>query len=142
MCKGAGIVRLKIFLVVGAIASLVPQGTAANAEMCSEALGPFTAGSFDRYTGDDPRVREIDVEGLRVVVLLPPGYDASRERYPVIYLHAGGAHTPDANFLNNTDLIAFTADPDTPKAIVVMPDRWTGAPWIDWRDGSYADETF
>ena len=142
MCKKGPGMRFRASLTCVAILAGLLIAGAARGDTCSEAIAPVSGGSFDHYTGNDPRVREIDVEGLRVVVLVPPGYDEGTERYPVVYLHAGGLHTPDANFLNNTDLIEFTAHPQTEKAIVVMPDRWTEPGWMDWRNGEHNDQTF
>jgi S-formylglutathione hydrolase FrmB len=131
--------RFTIIALLLTTAQLGPAPGRAVAESICDSLAPSAA----RYEGGDPRVRELDIDGYRVVVLVPPGYDESTERYPVVYLMPGGGHTPDATYLINTDLIEFTADPTTPKAIIVMPDPWSiAALWLDWRSGDFREESF
>lgn len=79
-----------------------------------------------------------------VCVYLPPGYQDSSLRYPVIYLlHGGGEDAGDAVTLGRIqstmdDLIA--ADAAT-ASIVVMPDGDDGQ-WYDGIDGKIRNETY
>src|SRR5262245_25455628 len=66
---------------------------------------------------DPPRCLDVAVpvpSGLRVPdntvrILLPAGYDAGSERYPVLYLLHGAGDTY-ATWTENTDVQAFTED--------------------------------
>ncbi len=70
------------------------------------------------YGGGSARVVSEVVDGVTVLVLLPPGYDTSGDRYPTVYLLQGGANHVDC-FLGKTDLIEFTAaQPSDRQAIV------------------------
>ena len=94
-----------------------------------------------RYQGDDPRMRLESVGGRSVFVLVPPGYDDSTERYPVIYLIHGGVGDHNA-FPTATDVIDFTAgQPAGRRAIVVMPDGTVAPTWSDWRNDALRDES-
>ena len=128
--------RSLVIAVLGVAIAVVAPAPRAIGDPCED-LSPSGA----RYVGGNERVREIDVGGERVLVLVPPSYDTSSRRYPVVYLLPGGAHTADATYLINTDLLSFTALPSTREAIVVMPDGIASL-GIDWRDGSFRDETF
>ena len=122
------------------VAMLLPlPGTAAAENAC---YANIPVPSAARWPGGDERVREFELEGRRILVLVPPGYDTSPERYPVVYLIQAGASTPDGTYLLSTDLIGFTGRPDVPPAIVVLPDGSPGAFWLDWRNGKLRDETF
>lgn len=80
-------------------------------------------------------------EPIDVVVLLPPGFDASQRHYPVTYFFHCGGCTPD-NVFEWLDFDRFTASlPDDQQAIVVLPHVGWGVPG-DYRDGSRKWETF
>jgi S-formylglutathione hydrolase FrmB len=93
------------------------------------------------YSGGDPRVSEVTVAGRQVLVLVPPGYASSGQRYPVVFLlHGGGSNAPD--WVANSDVVNFTARPDVTPAVVVMP----GLDWVsfsaNWQDGTHQLEDF
>lgn len=70
----------------------------------------------------------------RARVLLPTGYAASRQRYPVLYLLNGGAGSYlDWTVLGDAERITAGL-----PLIVVMPDGGTGGNYTDWygEDGS------
>jgi pimeloyl-ACP methyl ester carboxylesterase len=98
---------------------------------------------------DPPRCLDVAVpvpSGLRVPdstvrILLPAGYDATSERYPVLYLLHGAGDTY-ATWTENTDVQAFSVDF---PIIIVMPDGGHDANagfYSDWLDGSRQWETF
>lgn len=93
------------------------------------------------YQGDDPRMRLESVGGRSVFVLVPPGYDESNERYPVVYLIHGGVNDHHG-FPAQTDVVDFSAaQPPGRRAIVVMPDGTLASAWSDWRNGALLDES-
>ena len=97
--------------------------------------------NFDRYEGNDPRVRVETVDGTRMLVVVPPAYETSIRRYPVVWLFHGGLNFEDC-FLTETDLLAFTAnDPDERQVIFAIPDGTAAPAWADARDGSFRNET-
>jgi enterochelin esterase-like enzyme len=60
-------------------------------------------------------------------VYLPPGYDASDERYPTLYLLHGRGDSRTAWTPALTDLEQLVADGAMPPTIAVMPDAsWSG----------------
>src|ERR1051325_10974246 len=93
------------------------------------------------FSGDaGGRLKRVDVDGRRVVVLEPRDFESSRT-YPVVYLFHGGVGIPEA-WLSETSLVDFTHGlPDDQQAIVVLPDAKLNSAWADWHDGSYHDET-
>ena len=96
---------------------------------------------YDRYEGNDPRVRVEMVDGSRMLVVVPPAYETSNRRYPVVWLFHGGLNFEDC-FLTETDLLAFTAnDPDDRQVIFAIPDGTEAPAWADARDGSLHNET-
>ncbi|MCI0634589.1 MAG: esterase family protein, partial [Actinobacteria bacterium] len=86
------------------------------------------------------RLEILDIEGVAVGVLLPPGYAQSTRRYPAIYLNHGGL-SYYGEWLT-LDTIDFTASlPDDEQAIVVMSDGGYSAS-TDINPGPSAWETF
>lgn len=79
-----------------------------------------------------------------VCVYLPPNYDASRLRYPTVYLlHGGGGDQADWVTFGNVQQIldaAYAADPRN-AVIAVMPDGRSGQ-WFDYYDRSFLLETY
>ena len=88
-----------------------------------------------------PVPRALKVPDSRVRVLVPDGYNASRKRYPVLYLLHGVGDTFES-WTKNSDVTAFSK---RFPLIIVMPDAGRGpdAGWhSDWKDGSRQWETF
>ena len=81
-------------------------------------------------------------------VVLPEGYCASNEAYPVIYmLHGASGSYADWTNPNDGDLLAYVqrqqaADPGALDDIFVMPDGGPGGWYSDWYDGSRQYETY
>lgn len=77
-------------------------------------------------------------------VYLPPGYDTSGLRYPVVYLlHGGGGDQADWVTFGAVQRVldeAYAADP-TSAVIAVMPDGRNGQ-WFDYADGSWLIVTY
>src|SRR5918996_6635419 len=68
-----------------------------------------------------PRVVHEQLGGVKFNVVLPPGYEDSRRRYPVVYLLNSALGDQD-EYLTATDLIDFTGTlPRAQRAIVVLP---------------------
>jgi S-formylglutathione hydrolase FrmB len=92
---------------------------------------------------DPSRLRSFELDGWKVNVLLPPGYDEGGERYPVLYvLHGGGwgeAQGPDV-YLAFTGLEELSARGR--GVIVVMPYGGTAGFYSDWADGGQRWKTF
>ncbi len=79
---------------------------------------------------------------MRTIVVLPPGYEHSGRRYPVVFLFHGGLGDAD-EWLLATDLLEFTErQPEPEQAIVVLPDGGYWPLWVDWADGSHPYEQF
>ncbi|QOV33137.1 hypothetical protein IM697_23015 [Streptomyces ferrugineus] len=96
----------------------------------------------DTATMTGPRIRHITVDRTRVSVLLPPDYDESKRRYPVLYLLHGGTNNEDS-FLTSTNLASVTsALPDDEQYIVVTPFAQYGGFYVDWKDSSHLIESF
>jgi len=89
-----------------------------------------------------PVPADLIVPEAKVRVLLPEGYDAlGSTRYPVLYL-LHGAGDSYATWVENTDVVAFSADL---PVIIVMPDGGDSpdSGWYsDWVDGSRDWESF
>jgi diacylglycerol O-acyltransferase/trehalose O-mycolyltransferase len=88
-----------------------------------------------------PVPRRLSVPDNTVRVLLPADYDATRKRYPVLYLLHGAGDTY-ATWTEQTDVQAFSA---SFPLIIVMPDGGRDANagfYSDWVDGSRQWETF
>lgn len=88
-----------------------------------------------------PTPASVVVPESTVRVLLPEGYDGTRERYPVLYLLHGAGDT-FATWTEQTDVAAFSAGF---PIIIVMPDGGRDANagfYSDWIDGSRQWETF
>jgi S-formylglutathione hydrolase FrmB len=69
-----------------------------------------------------------------VLIVLPAGYDSSRQRYPVVeYLHGSPGTPEDVLVLGN--LLSILTSPDVPPLIAVLPDGHT--PVVE--DGDFAD---
>ena len=77
-----------------------------------------------------------------VCVYLPPGYDTSGLRYPVVYLlHGGGGDQSDwVTFGSARATLDAAADSGHP-VIAVMPDGRSGQ-YFDYLDGSFLIETY
>jgi S-formylglutathione hydrolase FrmB len=136
-CGRAGNV-LVVIAALGAVTGGVLAYTPAWAETECPAGNPVVSCA---YAGSSPRVRTEHVDGRRVRVLVPPGYDSSAARYPVVYLLHGGTFDADS-WLVATDIIDFTASrPMDRRAIVVMPDGNALDLWLDWRNGAFRDDT-
>lgn len=89
----------------------------------------------------DARIRELTIFGDQVSVLLPPAYQTSRRRYPLLYLLHGGTDSQD-HFLTQTDLLSFTRGlPDSQQMIVVTPFAGLSGFYVDWKDGSHRYES-
>ena len=78
-------------------------------------------------------------------VYLPPGYETSQLRYPVLYLmHGGGGDQADWVSMGNSQAIldaAYARDPRN-ALIVVTPDGSPTAGFHDRFDGSLLNETY
>lgn len=123
----------RTMVVALALAVLAPVGARAEgdpacpAPRCSEHVI-----TLDRYP-------------FRFNVLVPPDYDDTARRYPVLYLFMGAVGGDAANhnrrgWLIGTDLIGWTGGlPASRQAIVVLPDHGTG---FDSIDGTMKWETF
>src|SRR5262245_27970742 len=130
--------RILSLLLCAATPLLLPP--AAPAEQAS---GPCAA-IMDPNNApiSDPRLDHLLVAGTHVNVLVPPRYQATQRRYPVIYLFHGAFGDHDS-FSTQTDLIAFTASlPDGEQAIVVMPDGGHLPAGRDWVDGTHHQASF
>ena len=93
-------------------------------------------------TPPHPRVQRAVVGGMPVAVVLPPGYERSRTRYPVVYL-MHGAQGDEDSWIEYGDLLASTAARSPrEQAIVVLPrlGAVTGLA-VDWVDGHRRDAT-
>lgn len=81
---------------------------------------------------------------VRYAVYLPPGYDASERRYPVVYLlHGGGGDETDWTEFGEADRTAdeAIARREIPPVILVMPDGGASF-FVDSADGAVAYERF
>jgi len=86
-----------------------------------------------------PTVDAFTLNGVRVNVLLPAGYDpAGSARYPVVYLLHGHGENENT-WLESGDVKTVAA---ADGVIVVMPDGSEGGWYSDWRNGAYAWESF
>jgi S-formylglutathione hydrolase FrmB len=95
----------------------------------------------DKATASGPRIQHITVDENPVSVLLPPQYDTSMRRYPVLYLLYGADSNVDS-FLLRTNLISVTSTfPDNQQFIVVTPSGGLTGFYVDWEDGSHNYET-
>jgi len=75
-------------------------------------------------------------------MILPPNYERTRRRYPVLVL-LDGALSDHTSWLTQTDLFAFTAGlPDEQQAIVVMPLGDRDGFWIDWHNGAVSPDRY
>lgn len=84
------------------------------------------------------RVESATVAGMDVNIVLPVGYEAGVDRYPVLYLLHPFASDRDT-WLTESALLEFTADQDV---IVVLPTAGNTAGIVaDGRDGSCRGET-
>jgi diacylglycerol O-acyltransferase / trehalose O-mycolyltransferase len=116
-------------------ASATPPSTALLGQACQE-----PAGQTD--TPPHPRLHRAVVDGVDVAVVLPPGYDQDRRRYPVLYL-LHGAQGDEDSWIQYGGLLEDTgARPANQQAIVVMPRMGviTGLA-VDWVDGYRRDAT-
>ena len=113
-------------------------------QACADVRSP--AGSLvTRLLPDGPRTADgalAFTSGL--CVYLPPGYETSALRYPVVYvLHGGGGD--QGNWVTNGDIQAMldervAANP-ADAVIAVMPDGRSGQ-WYDSYDGRWRIETY
>jgi diacylglycerol O-acyltransferase/trehalose O-mycolyltransferase len=84
-----------------------------------------------------PRITHVTVDGHPASVLLPPGYNQGKKRYPVLYLLHGGGDSVD-HFLADTDLVKVTAAlPPGRQYLVVTPFGDFAGFYSDWQDGSH-----
>lgn len=104
----------------------VVASTMATTAAAEETRGPCAASPS--ALPPDPRLRAIEVDGRRVVVIVPSGYDGAR-RHPVLYLLHGGFSTPESA-IRGLDLLRFTAGSDV---IVAVPEGGEIDMWADWR---------
>ena len=117
-------------VVIGAIAVAVPCAQASStcpAPRCMDVAIPLPTG--------------VHVTDNHVRVLLPTGYSAGHQRYPVLYLLHGAGDTYTA-WTTKTDVTAFSGGF---PVIIVMPDGGhdSQAGWYsNWLDGSYQWETY
>ncbi len=112
-----------VLLVNFLLPAATPAGTAKAAEP-----GTITETSFRSST-----LRE----ELRYNVYLPAGYDASTDRYPVIYLLHGRGDSMAAWTQAKSRLDELIGNGDIPPTIAVMPD----APWSS-RGSYYVDSAY
>ncbi|MFI9503983.1 alpha/beta hydrolase-fold protein [Nocardia sp. NPDC052566] len=89
------------------------------------------------------RTRTATVDGMPFTVLLPPDYENSGKRYPVLYLFYPGngitaRHSEGSAWLQRTELEQFTRDKDT---IVVLPTQPELSFYLNARDGSCRGES-
>lgn len=95
-----------------------------------------------KYDGRSPRVMRDAVDGVAMLVVVPPGYAASSASYPVLYYLQAGINTVDC-LLAQTDLVAFTgAQPPQRQAIVVLPDVTSGPVWERAANKAVAEDRF
>jgi hypothetical protein len=106
------------------LALLTGMGSTANAQTGTGAFNTSceTVAPADPSVLVSPRIHRVQLGQERAMVLVAPGYDTSRGRYPVRWLLHGGLQNY-ACFLLETDLLSFAAsEPADRQAIVVMPD--------------------
>lgn len=84
-----------------------------------------------------PRLREHRVDGVRVLVQLPVGYDSTR-RYPVLYLLHGSVSVPDEWVTR----MGIESRAEVDDVVVVMPDGGRAGGYRDWRSGGRRWESF
>lgn len=113
-------------------------------EACADKRSP--AGSVvTRMLPDGPRRADGSLAFTSgICVYLPPGYETSALRYPVVYvLHGGGGD--QGNWVTNGDIQAmlderYAANPSD-AVIAVMPDGRSGQ-WYDSYDGRWLIERY
>lgn len=72
---------------------------------------------------------------------LPPGYDSSGERYPVLYWLHGAGSNESAGVANATLLDRAIADKLVPPAIMVIPNGGRRSEYRDWKPQKVMSET-
>lgn len=113
-----------------------------------EACADATAASGSRITRilpDGPRREDGSLAFVSgACVYLPPGYESSGLRYPVVHvLHGGGGDQADWVTFGKIQAIldrAYAADPSR-AVIAVMPDGRSGQ-WYDYEDRSFLIESY
>lgn len=136
----AGIATAGTSLNAGCSSDLTAGGPAEvqNAVFPTSALG--TPG-HPNQNGATPIDTTIDV-------ILPEGYCASNQAYPIIYmLHGAGGSYADWTNPNDGNLLAYVqkqeaANRSALNDIFVMPDGGVGGWYSDWSDGSRQYETY
>ena len=113
-------------------------------EACASSTAP-TGSTVTRITPDGPRRADGSLAFISgACVYLPPGYDSSGLRYPVIHtFHGGGGDQADwVTFGDIRGILdrAYESDPAR-AAIVVMPDGRSGQ-FYDYENGSFLIETY
>lgn len=114
-------------------------------EACKDSVDPVTGSRITRVLPNGPRNANGTLAFISgVCMYLPPGYDTSGLRYPVIYLlHGGGGDESDwvsqGNIRKELDA-QYKADPSR-AAIVAMPDGRSGF-WFDSYDGTMRIESY
>lgn len=130
--------------------TILPSG--ARAEMCaSPAELPADIASSARVRqleiGPDGVVRAPSpgrgpTQQYRVTILLPPEYDVSQRRYPVLLLLHGSLSDRNS-WLIYSDLFDFTNGiDDEHQVIVVMPNGSPDGSMVDWQSGAYKPDTW
>lgn len=130
--------KLGVVVLLSLCASVLPSvSRAEEIPGCQRPIWPGQA----TEAPDHARVREIVVEEVPVSVLLPPGYETSHRRYPVLYLLHGGGQWSEM-WRAMTDVEELSAEqPLSRQAIVVMPDGGFGT-YTDVNPGESAWERF
>lgn len=116
----------------------------APVQACETSVSP-SGSTITRILPDGPRRADDSLAFLSgACVYLPPGYETSGLRYPVIHvLHGGGGDQADwVTFGAIRDILdrAHAADPKR-AVIAVMPDGRSGQ-WYDYQDDSFRIETY
>jgi enterochelin esterase-like enzyme len=127
------------------LAQVFPPGHVAPTVACGDPVRASARSLVTRILPDGPRAPDGSLAFTAgACVYLPPGYEHSGLRYPVIYLlHGGGGDQADAVTFGHIRALMderIAADRRN-AAIVVMPDGMTGH-WYDSDDGTFRNETY
>ena len=112
---------------------------------CADKVSPTTGSRITRVLPDGPRNADGSLAFISgVCVYLPPGYDTSGLRYPVVYLlHGGGGD--EADWVSQGGIQKMLDDEyakdHSHAAIAVMPDGRSGF-WFDSYDRTMRIETY
>ena len=135
--------RLRLIALLGCllVSTAVPAGAAVLPAELTDPVCAEPGGQTD--TPPHPRLVRAEVAGNPVAVVLPPGYEAERRRYPVLYLMHGAQGDEDSWIEYGGLLETTAARAKAEQAIVVLPRMGviTGFA-VDWVDGHRTDATF